>query len=106
MGTVVGLVAILITLAGVLVALGHSGYLAMLSSAARKRAGGEPAVDFAKKRMPIAGAGLIVTALALLMALGGGVGTDIFAIVLGGGGGVASLKALQTTQTRFRAGQY
>ncbi|QIZ39353.1 hypothetical protein [Saccharopolyspora sp. ASAGF58] len=102
---VLGLVAFLVTLAGVLVAAGYAGYLAMLTSAAKKRAGGQPAVDFARKRFPIAGVGLGVTLLAMLISTGG-TGAEIFAILLGGGGGVASLKALQSTQSKFRKGQF
>ncbi|MER7077967.1 hypothetical protein SAMN02982929_06107 [Saccharopolyspora kobensis] len=102
----VALVAFLVTLAAVLAAAGHAGYLAMLTSAAKKRAGGQPAADFAKKRFPIAGAGLGVTLLAFLIAAGGGFGADIFAMILGAGGGLGSIKALQTTQSRFRNGQY
>jgi hypothetical protein len=77
-----------------------------VSSAARKRAGGEPALDFVKKRIPVAGVTLGVTLLALLISTGDSIPADLLAIVLGGGGGAASVKALQNTQTRFRKGQY
>jgi hypothetical protein len=103
---VLGLVAFLVTLVAVLAAAGHAGYLAMLTSAAKKRAGGQPAVDFARKRFPIAGVGLGVTLLALLIGSSDTTGADIFAILLGGGGGLASLKALQSTQSKFRSGQF
>ncbi|MGW1676922.1 hypothetical protein [Saccharopolyspora sp. NPDC002376] len=106
MGALVGLVAFLVTLAAVLAAAGHAGYLAMLSSAAKKRAGGQPAADFAKKRFPIAGVGLGVTLLAMLISSGDTLGADVFAMILGAGGGLGSLKALQTSQSRFRNGQY
>ncbi|MFB9569711.1 hypothetical protein [Saccharopolyspora hordei] len=102
----VALVAFLVTLAALLAAAGHAGYLAMLSSAAKKRAGGQPAVEFAKKRFPVAGVGLGVTLLAFLIAAGGGFGADVFAMLLGAGGGIGSVKALQTSQSRFRNGQY
>lgn len=105
MGAVIGLVAFLITLAALGVAAGHMGYLAMLNTAAKKRAGGQPAAEFARKRYPTAGIGLGVTAVALLIALGGGVGADIFAILLGGAGGIGSLKALQSSQGKFRRGE-
>jgi hypothetical protein len=106
MGAVVAVVAFLVTLAAVLAAAGHAGYLAMLTSAAKKRAGGQPAVDFARKRFPVAGVGLAMTLLAFLIGTGDSVGADVFAILLGGGGGLASLKALQTTQSRFRNGEF
>lgn len=103
---VVGLVAFLVTLVAFLAAAGHAGYLAMISTAAKKRAGGQPAVGFVKKRAPVAGVTVAVTLLAMLISQASGVGADVFAILLGGGGGFASLKALQTTQTRFRKGDY
>jgi hypothetical protein len=103
---IIGLVALLVTLAALVVAGGHAGYLAMLSSAANKRPGGRPAAEFAKKRYPIAGVGLGVTLLALLISTGDSAGADVFAILLGAGGGVGSLKALQSTQQRFRKGEY
>lgn len=105
MDAVLGLVAFLVTLVAVVAAAGHAGYLAMLTSAAKKRPGGQPAADFAKKRYPVAGATLAVTLLAMLLSTGDG-GTDVLAILLGGGGGFASLKALQGSQNRFRSGQY
>jgi hypothetical protein len=101
-----GVVAFLVTLAAVLAAAGYAGYLAMLTSVAKKRPGGQPAVDFARKRFPIAGVGLGVTLLAFLISAGGTVGPDIFAMLLGGAGGIASLKALQSTQSKFRNGQF
>ncbi len=106
MGVVLGLVAFLVALAAVLVAGGHAGYLAMLNSAAKKRPGGQPAIEFAKKRYPVAGVTLGVSVLALLISTGDSAGADIFAILLGGGGGFGSLKALQSSQSRFRKGQF
>lgn len=105
MSAVLGLVAFLVTLAAVLAAAGHAGYLAMLTSAAKKRPGGQPAVEFAKKRYPSAGIALAVTLLAMLISSGDG-GADVLAILLGGGGGLFSVKALQSTQSRFRSGQF
>ncbi len=101
-----GLVALLVTLVAVLAAAGHAGYLAMLSSVAKKRPGGQPALEFVKKRVPVAGATLGVTLLALLISTGDSASMDVVAILLGGGGGFASIKALQSTQERFRGGQY
>lgn len=101
-----GLVALIVTLVAVLAAAGHAGYLAMLSSVAKKRPGGQPTVEFVKKRIPVAGAALGVTLLALLIASGDSVSADIIGILVGGGGGLTSIKALQSTQTRFRSGQY
>lgn len=105
MNAVLGLVAFIVTLVAVLAAAGHAGYLAALTSAAKKRPGGQPVTEFAKKRYPIAGVSLGVTLLALLISTGDG-GADVLAILLGGGGGFASLKALQSTQSRFRSGKF
>ena len=38
--------------------------------------------------------------------MGGSIGWDVFAILLGGGSGIGSVKALQSTQARFRGGQF
>lgn len=99
---VIGLVAFLVTLVAFLAAAGHAGYLALMTSTAKKRPGGDAVVEFAKKRAPVAGGTLAVTLLALLLS-GGGV-WGIFAILLGGGAGVVSVKALQSSQSRFRSG--
>ena len=48
-----GVIALVVTLVAVLAAAGHGAYLAMLTSAARKRPGGEPVVEFARGRMPV-----------------------------------------------------
>lgn len=106
MGAIVGVIALIVTLVAVLPAAGHAVYLGMLTSAARKRPGGQPAADFARKRMPIAGVTLGVTVLALLISTGGAVGADIFAMLLGGGGGAAALQALQRSQHQLRSGEF
>ncbi|MEU6129310.1 hypothetical protein ABZ805_09075 [Saccharopolyspora sp. NPDC047091] len=106
MGALIGIVALLVTLVAVAAAAGHGAYLGMLTSAAKKRPGGQPVADFARKRLPVAGATLAVTVVALLIALGGSGGADVFAMLLGAGGGVGALKALQTTQTKFRNNDY
>lgn len=103
---VVGLVALVVTLVGLVAGAGHAGYLGMLMSAAKKRAGGQPAIDFARKRMPAAGIGTGVALLALLISTGESVPADVFAILLGGGAGAYSAKALQSTQQQFRGGRY
>lgn len=105
MGAVIGVIAFLIALAGLLASLGHAGYLAMLGAAAKKRPGGQPAVDFARKRVPVAAGAVALAAVAELAQMGG-VGADVFAILLGGGAGLMSVKQLSATQQRFRNGQY
>ncbi|SDR15315.1 hypothetical protein [Actinopolyspora saharensis] len=105
MGTIVDVVAFLVTLLAVLAAAGHAGYLALLSNAARKRPGGQNAVNFTKKRAPVAGVTLGLGLLALLIS-SGGVAADVFAILLGGGAGIGSMAALRSTQSDFHAGRY
>ena len=95
MGAVVGIVAGLIALLGLLVALGNAGYLAMLNSAARKRGlSGESAALFVKERRGVAIGTTAVAALGLLLTLGGSVPVDVLGAVLAAGGGVAAKRAL------------
>ena len=71
MGALVGIVAGLIALLGLLVALGNAGYLAMLSSAARKRGiSGESTAVFVKERRGTAVGTTAVAAIGLLLTLG------------------------------------
>ncbi len=54
MGAAVGVIAFVIALVGLVAALGHVGYLAMLNSAARKRgASGQYAVDYVGGRWKV-----------------------------------------------------
>lgn len=105
MGAVVGIVAGLIALLGLLVALGNAGYLAMLNSAARKRGiSGESTATFVKQRRGVAVGTTAVAALGLLLTLGGSVPVDVLGAVLAAGGGVAAKRALDGTRDRFRGG--
>lgn len=105
MGTVVHVVALIVTLVGLITALGHGGYLAMLSSAARKRAGGEPAMQFVRGRLPVTAATTGVTLFALLLTAGN-IPADVIAIIAGAGGGYGAMRALQTSMSKFRGGRY
>lgn len=102
MGAVVGLVAVLVALAGLLVALGHVGYLAMLNGAARKRgvAGGATA-DYVSGRWKVAGGTAAAAALGLLLT-SGGLPLDVLGLLLGGGAGVVAKGALDQTRGQFR----
>ncbi|HEX4099344.1 MAG TPA: hypothetical protein VHY21_02210 [Pseudonocardiaceae bacterium] len=97
---VLNLIAVLAALAGLLAALAHGGYLAMLGAAANRRAGGEPVNQYVRSRVPVAAVTLGVSLLALLLATNGAA-ADILA---GTGSGVVGYQALQSTRTRYRSG--
>jgi hypothetical protein len=102
MGDVIGLVALVVALVGLLAALGHVGYLAMLNSAARKRgASGGYAVDYVNSRWKVAGVTAGAAVLALLLT-NGGIAPDILGILLGGGAGIAAKAQLDSTRKQFR----
>ncbi|ANN20692.1 hypothetical protein [Amycolatopsis orientalis] len=99
----INLIAVVIAIAGVLAALGHLGYLALLNNAAGKRAGGTPIAQYVKTRWPIA-AGTTAASLFAWLLTSGGTTLDIIAILLAAGSGVTATKALQSTQQKYRSG--
>lgn len=98
------LIAVIIALAGLVAALAHDGYLAMLGSAANKRAGGAPIAQFVRSRWVVAGTTTAAGLLSLLLATGGGF-AEVVAIILGAGTAGVAAKALQSTRDRFRTGE-
>jgi hypothetical protein len=99
------LIAIIIAIIAVIATLAHVGYLALLNSAANKRAGGTPIAAYVRSRWPLAG---ITTAAALvgwLITSGDSAFADVLGILVAGGSGVVATKALQSTQQRYRTGQ-
>jgi hypothetical protein len=103
MDVVLHLVAVVVALIGLLAALAHDGYLALLTSAARKRAGGSPIAQYVRSRYAIAGITTGVALLALLLT-GGPAFSDVLAIIAGGGSGLIAYQALQSTRQRYRSG--
>lgn len=103
MGSVLHLIALIVTLVGLVAAVAYDGYLALLGSAARKRAGGGPIATYVRSRLPIAGATTVVALIALLLT-GGGAFADVLAILAGAGSGVVANRALQSTRQRYRTG--
>lgn len=100
---VFGIVAAVIALVGLLVALGHVGYLAMLSNAANKRGvSGGTTVDYVNSRWKVAGGTAAVAALGLLITATGGVPMDVIGLVIGGGAGIYAKQALDSTRKQFR----
>ncbi|WP_028926701.1 hypothetical protein [Pseudonocardia acaciae] len=103
MGAVVGVVALVVALVGFLVTLGNAGYLAMLSSAAKKRGlSGESTMEYVKGQRALAGGLAVVGLLGLLIVLGSGPVGDVFGLLLAGGSGLAGYRALNSTRERFR----
>ncbi len=103
MGFIIDLIATLVAVVGLLVALGHDGYLLALGSAAKKRAGGEPVSQFVRGRWPVAVLATIGALLALAFT-GGGAFSDVVALLVGAGSGYAAAKSLQKTRKRFLGG--
>ncbi len=97
-----GIIALLIALAGLLMALGHVGYLAMLNNAAKQRGvAGATTAEYVSGRWKVAGGTAGVALLGLLLT-SGGLGADILGVLLAGGAGVAAKGALDTTRKQFR----
>ena len=93
MGAVVGIVAGLIALLGLLVALAHAGALAMYKKAAvTKGAVGEPTRRYVQTRWKAAGASAGVALLGLLLTTGASVPLDVVGMLLAVGGGAAGLQ--------------
>lgn len=101
MGAVIGIVAAVVALVGLLVAVGHVGYLALLRNAAGKRgASGFATLNYVDSRWKAAGGVALVALLGLLLT-SGGVLPDVLGLLIGGGAGLAAKKALDGTRAQF-----
>ncbi|MCP2333509.1 MULTISPECIES: hypothetical protein [Actinoalloteichus] len=98
---VLDVIAGVVALVGLLAAIAHGGYLALLGSAAKKRAGGGPVAEFVRSRMPMAGGLVGAGLLGLLFSTGGGF-VDVLAIIVGAGTGLAATKQLTAVRERYR----
>jgi hypothetical protein len=104
MGAVFGIVAAVVAFVGLLVALGHVGYLAMLSNAAKKRGiSGGTTTDYVNSRWKVAGGTAGVALLGLLLTTSHSVPVDVIGLLLSGGAGLYAKQALDSTRNRFRS---
>ncbi|GAA4211109.1 hypothetical protein [Actinocatenispora rupis] len=103
MGSIIDLIATIVAVVGLLVALGHDGYLLVLGSAAKKRTGGEPVQRFVRGRWPVAILATVGAIIGLALT-GGGAFSDIVGLLVGAGSGYAAAKALSTTRKKFLGG--
>jgi hypothetical protein len=104
-GAVLGLLAFVVALLGLLITLGNAGYLAMLSSAARTRGiSGESTLDYVRGRRVTAGVLAAIALVGLLVTSGGAV-LDVVGIAIGAVTGLAGYRELDATRRRFRGGR-
>ncbi len=104
MGSLIGIVAVVVALVGLIAALGHVGYLAMLNNAARKRGvSGGTTADYVSGRWKVAGGTAAIALLGVLLTRADSIPVDVIGLLVGGGAGVAAKNALDSTRKQFRS---
>ncbi|GAB3307400.1 hypothetical protein EK0264_06745 [Epidermidibacterium keratini] len=95
------LIAVLVSIAGILAVAGNGAYLALLGSVAKKKgAAGAPTEQYVRKQFPAVAAAGGAALLALLMTSGGAF-MDIVAILVAAGAGTVALGHLGKTRDRY-----
>ena len=96
-----GIVFTLVALVGLLAALGHVGYVAMLNNAAKKKgAAGSEIAAYSRSRLPVAGGAAGVSLLGLLLT-SGGTTASIIGVILALGGGFVGYRGLQQERAKY-----
>jgi hypothetical protein len=104
MSAVFGIVAAVVAFVGLITALWHVGYLAMLNNAAKKRGiSGDATTDYVNGRWKVAGGTAAVALLGLLLTSADSVPVDVIGLLVGGGAGLYAKQALGSTASRFRS---
>jgi uncharacterized membrane protein YebE (DUF533 family) len=97
-----GIVFSLVALIGLLAALGHVGYVAMLNNAAKKKgAAGSEIAQYSRSRLPVAAGATGIALLGLLITSGSSVTADIIGMVIALGGGVMGYRGLQQERSKY-----
>ncbi|MFD5829830.1 hypothetical protein [Lentzea sp. NPDC060358] len=101
-----GLIAALIAIAGLLAALAHDAYLALLGSAANKKGlSGAPVSQFVRNRWKTAIITTAGAAIGLLITGGDTLGADVIGALIAGGSGLAAVNGVQKTRKQLNSGQ-
>lgn len=100
------LIAALIAIAGLLAALAHDAYLAMLGSAANKKGlAGAPVAQFVRTRWKTAILTTAGAAIGLLITGGDTLGADVVGALIAGGSGLVAINGVQRTHKQLNSGQ-
>lgn len=105
MDWVIGVVATVIAIIGLLVTLGQVAYLAMLDNAAKKRGlAGNRTADLVRSRWAVAGGATAAAVIGLLLTTGDSTALDLVGLLVAGGAGIAARQGLESTRKQLRDG--